>query len=143
MVEKSLMITKFSDTISSGKNSLLLSFLRYPFLPGYLSLRTDTHFHIKLYSLSLSLSLSLPFYISLSLSLSLFLSQEYKESEYREGGDGGDGGIRCDGIRNIIDNSSDRLWKKVTVVDKSVMSLKCDCSCCPNWILRDIERRYT
>jgi hypothetical protein len=50
MVEKSLMITKFSDTISSGKNSLLLSFLRYPFLPGHLSLCTDTHFHIKLYT---------------------------------------------------------------------------------------------
>ena len=42
---KNLMITKFPNTISSGKILYRYHFFSYPFLPGHLSLCTDTHFH--------------------------------------------------------------------------------------------------
>ncbi len=45
MEQKSLMITKFPNTISSGKIIYPYLFFSYPFLPGHLSLCTDTHFH--------------------------------------------------------------------------------------------------
>jgi hypothetical protein len=48
---KNLMITKFPNTISSGKILYRYLFFSYPFLPGHLSLCTDTHFHTLCVSL--------------------------------------------------------------------------------------------
>ncbi len=47
---KNLMITKF-PTISSGKILYRYLFFSYPFLPGHLSLCTDTHVHTLCVSL--------------------------------------------------------------------------------------------
>jgi hypothetical protein len=47
MAQKSHMITKFPNTISSEKNLYRYVFLSYPFPPVHLSLYTDIHFHAR------------------------------------------------------------------------------------------------